>query len=77
MQNQTLVLFSSFIVLEWYNARWPPGTTLKAILKTSCVLLIFIEYVEYIFLCCFFLVSSVSITSVGEERANLSAVVYL
>ena len=55
MQNQTLELFSSFIVLEKYNARWPPDTTLKAILKTSCDLLIFIEYVEYIFLC-FFLV---------------------
>ena len=56
MQNQTLVLFSSFIVLESYNARWPPDATLKAILKTSCVLLIFIEYVEYIVICLFFLI---------------------
>ena len=35
MQNQTLVLFSSFIVLEKYNVRWPPDTTLKAILKLN------------------------------------------
>ena len=53
MQNQTLVLFSSFILLEYYNARWPPDATLKAILKKPCVLLIFIEYVEYISLCFF------------------------
>ena len=49
MQNQILVLFLSFSVLELYYARWPPDATLKAILKTFCVLLIFIEYVEYIF----------------------------
>ena len=33
---------------------------------------------EIVFFCCLFLVNdSGSITSVGEERANLSAVVYL
>ena len=31
----------------------------------------------FIFLCCLFIYGSGSITSVGEERANLSAVVYL
>ena len=31
----------------------------------------------FVFFCCLFVNGSGSITSVGEERANLSAVVYL